>query len=406
MSRAREFGAEGAGASAARGRGFLKGVPWTATALLFMAHFVVDSHVSFLSPLLPLLREKFQLSLGAVGMLVYLLSMSNALAQPLTAVVVDRWPRLPWLVVGVVGSSVCLTAVGWLPSYAAVAVVLPAGGALAGLCHPDMGSRAGALSESRRGIIVSIFVTGGRLGFALGPLMAIAVAEWWGMEWLWVYVIVSVALVAAMRWGLPVPKARAGGGGSLGLGGLGAALRKAGAPLLILMGVTFSRAAVNVNFQGFLPTLYVDQGLSLWEGGAANAILLLFGGAGVMLGGVLSGRFQTRSLIAAGIGAAFLATCAFFVAPPWLGYFVLAVMGTGLYLPMGVGVALAQDLLPGHRGFASSLMLGATWFLASLTVLPITELAERVGLLRAFWVLPLFLLAGFFLALRLPKDRP
>ncbi|MBI2177309.1 MAG: hypothetical protein HYU38_03030 [Candidatus Tectomicrobia bacterium] len=36
--------------------------PWGAMAILFFAHFVVDSLVSMLSPLLPLLREKFQLT--------------------------------------------------------------------------------------------------------------------------------------------------------------------------------------------------------------------------------------------------------------------------------------------------------------------------------------------------------
>jgi len=65
-------------------------VPWFSVGLLFMAHFTVDSQVSFLSPLI---REKFDIPLGTAGVLVYLLMMFNAGRQPVTAILVDRWPR-------------------------------------------------------------------------------------------------------------------------------------------------------------------------------------------------------------------------------------------------------------------------------------------------------------------------
>jgi sugar phosphate permease len=92
------------------------------------------------------------------------------------------------------------------------------------------------------------------------------------------------------------------------------------------------------------------------------------------------------------------------VAPPALGIFIIAVYGIGIYMPVGVIVALAQELLPGHRGFASTLPLGMTGFLASFSVLPLSATAERVGLLQAFWVLPIFLLVSFLLALLLPEE--
>ena len=38
--------------------------PWFSMGLLFLAHFMVDSQISFLSPLLPLIREKFHLTLS------------------------------------------------------------------------------------------------------------------------------------------------------------------------------------------------------------------------------------------------------------------------------------------------------------------------------------------------------
>ncbi|MFQ5894508.1 MAG: MFS transporter [Nitrospinota bacterium] len=375
--------------------------------LLFLAHFLVDSQVSFLGPLLPLLREKFQVSLGSAGVLVYLLSMSNALSQPLTAILVDRWPRLPWLAAGLVGSAFCLTAVGWLPTFTAVAIIIPFGGILAGLAHPDMASRAGALSDTHRSLAVSVFISGGRLGFSLGPLVAIFVAKWWGMEWLWLYVIVNLVAVIGVMRGLPKPDpAAAAGEGSTILRGLGRAMWKARLPILTLLVVTISRATVTINLQGFLPTMYVERGMGLWQGGIASSILLFFGMAGVMLGGALSERFGKRKVISIGFVLALIGLIGFLSAPPRLGLFPVAILGAGLYMPMGVSMAFAQEFLPSHRGFASALTLGFSWGAASFSVLPISIVAERVGLLRAFWVLPLFLLLGLLFTAYLPKDRP
>ncbi|MEK6710168.1 MAG: MFS transporter [Nitrospinota bacterium] len=380
--------------------------PWGALSVLFFAHFVVDSLVSMLSPLLPLLREKLQISLSQAGVLVSLLSLCNALSQPLTAVIVDRWPRLPWLLVGLAGSAFSMTAIGWLPTYGLVAAALVLGGTMSGLCHPDMASRASHLTEHRRGLAVSIFLTGGRLGFSLGPLVAIAVAQALGMEWLWLYAVAALAAALAVHWWLPElsPAAHAGESSASSLRSLGASLGEAGPSLVILIGLTMCRAIVNINLMGFLPTLYVERGMGLWSGGVANVILLSFGGLGVILGGVLADRYGKRNVIVAAQALAFLSLVAFLASPPVLGMAVLGAVGLTMYLIMGVGIAYAQEMLPRNRGFASALLLGVAWGLASLSVWPVSRLAEQVGLHNAFWVLPGFLILSFGMALCLPKQ--
>ncbi len=384
--------------------GAARHAPWGSIGLLFLAHFVVDSQVSFLAPLLPLLSQKFSLSLGTAGVLVSLLSFFVAGSQPLTAIVTDRWPQLPWLAIGLIGSSLFLTAVGWLPTYAAVAAAIPIGGVLAGLAHPDMASRAGALSNQHRSLSVSFFVAGGRLGFAFGPLIALFIVKWWGMEWLWIYILVNVVAVTGILRGLPKPKAASGESKSI-FRGLGAALMAARYPLSILLGVTVSRAIVTVNMQGLLPTLYVERGLGLWQGGIANSVLLVFGMAGVMAGGALADRFGKKRLIAWGVVISFISLIGFLWSISALAIVFIALLGFGLYLPMGVGMALAQEFLPDHRGFASSLTLGVSWGLASFSVIPISWMAEKISLLQTFKVLPVALVAGLVFAYFLPEEE-
>ncbi len=379
--------------------------PWASMAILFFVHFVVDSHATFFAPLIPLLREKFHFSLATAGLLISIQSLTSAASQPITAMVVDRWPWMPWLAVGIVGSSVAFTAIGWIPLFAGVAAAIVLGGILFGLCHPDMAARAGRLSKAHSGLCVSVFVTGGRLGFAFGPLVVIAVAKNLGMEWLWIYVVVALTAMALVVWGLPsVPRPKKDEKSPPQGANLRAALRRVRWPISLLFGVAIVRAITMANLGGFLPTLFVDMGQGLWRGGLASTVLFVSGAAGVMIGGILGDRIGKRTIILTGIAIALAGMIGFIVFPLAFAYFSLATVGFGSFIPMGVSVALAQEYLPDHRGFASSLMLGGGWLVASFTSIPIAAAAERVGLMRAFWVLPVFLGFAWLFAFLMPGE--
>tara|TARA_A100001037_G_scaffold238275_1_gene217673 strand:+ start:33661 stop:34815 length:1155 start_codon:yes stop_codon:yes gene_type:complete len=381
----------------------MENAPWTAMSLLFLAHFVVDSQVSFLAPLLPYLREKFQISLATAGILISIQAFCVTASQPLTALITDRFPHLPWLAIGLIGSSFFITAMGWLPLYSAVVISIPLGGFLAGLAHPDMGSRAGSLSDDHRTLAVSVYVSGGRLGFSIGPIIALFIVDSLGMEFLWIYVLINIILVYGIMKGLPKTSAIQNKDSTI-LMGLGKALFSAGLPLVILLGVTVSRSIVTVNLQGLLPTLYVERGIGLWQGGIANSVLLFFGMFGVILGGVLADLLGKKKLIITGMLTALIGLVGFLMSSPIIALIFLSILGLGMYMPMGVSMAYAQEFLPEHRGFASSLTLGVSWGFASFSVIPITNIAESIGLMNAFWFLPLALILALFLAFCLPKE--
>lgn len=381
-------------------------IPWGALAILFTAHFVVDGTVNFIAPLLPLIREQFQVSLSTGGLLLTFVSMSAAISQPVTAILVDRWPGLPWLAAGMVGSALFITSIGWAPNFTVLTIMVAVGGSMVGLCHPDMASRAGALSERRKGLVVSVFIAGGRVGHGLGPVIAIGIVSLGGMKWLWSFTLVAIAMALAVKYGLPKPEAPpASGENKASIWDFVTALRSAGTPLLLLSGVTICRAVVNINFISLIPSLYAEHGMGIWSGGAASAIMLTSGALGVLAGGALGDRFGKKELIVGGIGLGALCVCAFLIAPPEWGFVLLAFLGVATYLPMGVTMAFAQQLMPHNRGLASSITLGLSWFIASLSVYPMSVLGEWFGLANAFWALPGFFIAACAFACFLPKVR-
>lgn len=381
-------------------------LPWAGTSLIFFAHFVVDSQANFFAPLVPLLKEKLGLSITTIGFLISCQAVSGSITQPITGVVIDRWPWLPWLAVGLIGSSIAFTAIGWVTSVYGLAAALILGGILFGLCHPDMAARAGRLSAEHAGFIVSLFVTAGRLGFAIGPLIAIFIAETMGMEHLWVFILVAVLAMAGVKLGMPAPPRKKEEEKEDGRDGLIASLKHVRGPILLLFGIAIVRGTTLANLGGFLPTIFVEKGLGLWRGGMANTVIFFSGAIGVMLGGIMGDRYGKPRVITIGVGCALAGMLAFQLSSLDWAYISLAVIGAGVFVPMGVSVALAQEYLPDHRGFASSLILGGGWILAGLTAIPISLLGERIGMLNAFWTLPIVLLVGFVLAVSLQRQKP
>ena len=74
---------------------------------LFLIHFIGDFFQSFIRPLLPVMANKFELSLAQVGLITGIATFMAFLIQPLFGYLADRYKtRLILLVGSFVGRSV------------------------------------------------------------------------------------------------------------------------------------------------------------------------------------------------------------------------------------------------------------------------------------------------------------
>src|SRR5205814_3354211 len=137
-------------------------------AVLAAGHFTIDAYSSFFLPLLPLLAQRLGLNYAMVGGLTAMASLSSSFSQPLFGVLADRLRR-PWFVaLGPMIAAVFMASIGLAPSYPARVALLVAGGVGVAMFHPQAASLAGSTS-AQRGLAMSWWVTGGTLGWALGP---------------------------------------------------------------------------------------------------------------------------------------------------------------------------------------------------------------------------------------------
>lgn len=248
---------------------------------------------------------------------------------------------------------------------------------------------------------MAIFVTGGTLGFALGPLFAVGVVTVFGLERTWVAVVPGVAASALLLFWLrrmearprehvKPPPLRA--------------LRPVLRPLALLYAATVSRSVVATGYMTFLPLYLHERGYSLAQSGATVSLYLLFGAIGGFFGGWLADRVGGRRVIA----ASFAGALPFFIASLFLddrlGIPCLLLGSFVLQASLPVNVVLGQELSPGHSSTISSFLMGAAWGMGALIVGPLGALADARGIHVALLVLACVPAAGLVCAIALLRD--
>ena len=367
-------------------------------AVLALAHFTIDGYSSFFSPLLPLLVARLHLSLARVGALVALASVASSFSQPLFGYLSDRLHR-PWFVAfGPLVAALFLSAIGLAPTYAWLVTLLILGGLGVAAFHPQGAVLASGLATSRS-IAMSTFVTGGTLGFALGPLFAVSVVGWLGLGGTWVAAApgVVLALLLLSQFGRLDPHPRAVGPRPA-LGELSPVAR----PLSLLYLAVVCRSAVSYGFMTFLPIHLSHRGYSVAAGGAILTAYLGLGAAGGFVGGWLADRWGGRRVIRASFAGALPMYFAFLFLPDRAGIPILILGGFLLQGSLPVNVVLGQELSPRHSSTISSLLMGAAWGVGALLIGPIGILADSHGLRAALLVLASLLAGGLACAVALP----
>src|SRR5262245_55815560 len=179
------------------------------------AHVMVDGYGNIYAPLLPLLIPKLELSLAAAGTLTMFFQMAASVAQFGFGRLADRWHPRVLVMVGPIISVAVLSMIGLAATPVVLGVILVAGGLGAASFHPPAAALAHRLGGDRPGLAMSVYITGGTLGFALGPLMFAPFAERFGLGWTPLLALPGLVIVGLFLTRVPPMPLQAGSSGEL-----------------------------------------------------------------------------------------------------------------------------------------------------------------------------------------------
>jgi len=358
---------------------------------------MVDGYGNIYAPLLPLLIPRLELSLAAAGTLTMLFQIAASVAQVGFGRLADRWrPRL-LVMAGPVVAVTLLSLIGLARSPAMLALILVAGGLGAAAFHPPAAALAHRLGGERPGFAMSVYISGGTLGFSLGPLMFAPFAQRVGLEWTPVLALPGLLVVGFFLTRVPPMPVHHSSRGRL------ADLRPYARPLTLLYTIVVLRTLTSLAFATFVPVMLTRRGSSVAEAGAAVAIYLFASGLGGFLGGPAADRFGARLVIVLSL---LLSTPFMFAAAlvsGWAFLPLLAVGGFFLQSTLPVNVTFGQSLAPVSAATVSSLMMGFAWGTGGLSVPIVGLIADRAGIEATLAGLALVPIAAAACALPLPS---
>ncbi len=370
--------------------------------LLALGHFSVDMYSSALSAFQPLLVSKLGISLAQAGALGGAMIFSSSLLQPVYGYLSDRYRSRMFAALGPLVAAVFISALGSAPSFGWLVAMAALSGAGIASFHPQASARATFGIDANRGQRMAIFISGGTLGYALGPAYFSTVVSRIGMERSYWAALPGVLVTLALLVFLAPMPASGHSGPRFDFRPLRAVWR----PLTILYLLVYIRSIVQVTFAQFIP-LYLnhERGYSITSASMLLSAYLAAGALGGFLGGHMSDRFGGRLVILVSMIASMPFLAVFLFTEGWISAVCLVMGGFILLFTIPVNVVMAQELAPAQSGTISALMMGFAWGAAGLVFVPLTGwLSDRFTLHHVLAGLLVFPLLGFLLTLKLDKD--
>jgi FSR family fosmidomycin resistance protein-like MFS transporter len=368
--------------------------------LLAVTHLMVDGYGNIYAPLLPLLIPRLGISLATAGTLAMLFQLSASVSQLGFGYLADRWrPRL-LLRAGPFVAVSLLSLIGLSGSVEALAAVLVAGGLGIAAFHPSAAALTHRLGGRSPGFAMSVYITGGSLGFSLGPLVFAPFVERYGLE-ASAFIALPGLIVALVAAGKVPPFTL---GTHRGHGGL-RVLRPYARPLSLLYLIVVLRTLTSLAFATFVPVMLTRRGMPVSRAAAEVAVYLFASGIGGFLGGPAADRFGARRVIALSLA---LSAPFLFVAPFLTGWpFTVALAIGGLFLQstLPVNVTFGQALAPVSAATVSSLMMGFAWGTGGLSAPLVGFAADRFGIARTLAALAAMPVLAALCAWPLPGGR-
>ena len=252
------------------------GLPYGPLATLALGNFAIGMGSLVIAGIIKLIATEMQVSVGAVGQLVTVYSLTYAIASPLLVLSVGHLPRRTLLLVGLFGVLAGNVLGAIAPSFGILLLSRVIAALGAALFTPLASSVAAALSSpARRGQAIGLVFGGLTVATAFGVPLGTVLGNQFGWRvTLLVVALVStagiLAIVRTIAASVTTPP--------INLAAWGHVLRRGG--LLLAVGVTFFQSTAQfVVFTYISP--FLSRGLGVNVGGI-TLLLLAFGVASIV----------------------------------------------------------------------------------------------------------------------------
>jgi FSR family fosmidomycin resistance protein-like MFS transporter len=353
--------------------------------ILAAGHFTVDMYSGMLPVLFPAFRDRFDLDLGTVGLVSLAYTGMASVSQPVFGLLADRFGTR-FTGIAQIWTSVFFAILGFVPNFPMLLIFAGLAGIGSGWFHPFGALNAGAvIRERQRNTAMSMYISGGTIGVALGPLIGALLVSVFGLRGLGFMIIpgtlIGSWLIFAMR-DLAVQ-----GRPKLQHGETRARQIVPYAMIAVVVGVMMLRQIPTIGVENFIPSWYKDMGYSAPFYSALATTVVLATAIGALGVGTLADRYGRRSIMLATMILTVPAVWFFTEFPGNWAFVSGACIGFLAASTSPILLVMAQQLMKGRAGAASGLILGLGFISGAIATPVFGSIADAYGMQSALRIL-------------------
>ena len=374
------------------------------------SHLLNDLMQSLLPAIYPMLKSKFDLNFGQIGLLTLTFQITASLLQPVVGLYTDRKPLPFSLPVGMGFTLVGLLLLSQASNFALLLGAAAMVGLGSSVFHPESSRVARMASGGRHGFAQSVFQVGGNGGQAIGPLLAAFVVVPHGQGSVALFAVLAlvgiVVLSGVGRWYASRIVGR-GRAARRVVAQHGLPPRRVAFSVGILLVLMFSKYVYVASFNSYYTFYLIDRfHLPVQSAQVCLFIYLAAFAAGTLAGGPLGDRIGRKYVIWMSI----LGVLPFTLALPYMNLFwtVVLTIPIGLILASAFSAILvfAQELMPGRVGAVSGLFFGFAFGVAGVAAAVLGQVADHVGVATVYRICSFLPAIGLLTAFLPALERP
>ena len=377
-----------------------------ALAILSAGHFITDINQGALPALLPYFKEALNLSYTLSGVILLSANLISSIVQPAFGYLSDRKPMGWFLPLTPFIACLGIALTGFAPNYSLLLLCVMMTGVGVASFHPEGFKTAYFFTGDKKATGMSLFAVGGNLGFAVGPILALALVSYFGLKGTLGLIIpgilIAVILFPNLSWLFsPVKSAHKEAEKEIKI----PLSRNQKTSFCLLISIATVRAWTQFGLTTYIPFYYINylKGSPLYAGKLVSTFLMA-GALGTLIGAPLADRWGHKKFLLLTLLLSFPLLLLFYNSSGVMTFILLGISGMVLSSSFALTMVMAQAILPHHLGMASGMMVGFTISAGGIGVTLLGAIADTWGVpmaIKATFVMPLIAF-GLVLLLKYP----
>jgi len=373
---------------------------------MWLAHFCVD----FMIGIWPVYKTIAHLDLAKTGLIAGLCAFIGEGLQILFGALSDKGYRRRLIMLGMFATTGCAF-LAYAESYWVLGLMLLMTCLGSGAFHPAAVGLVGSLSAKHKGLLITLFASGGTLGLALSQLVYSQCYTSLSGHTVFLALPTLLLIGGILAYKLAIPsQGPVQYGGKIELKQFFALFRVKNIPTLYFSQVCSQTVIWGTIF--LLPDILVTRGHADWVCFGGGHLCFILGGAMMMVpSGLLADRYSCKNVIFTATLIGFSLLYFMLMSPLLSGgmtMVVLFLMGSTMLIVNPVVITFGNRLVPTHPGMVSGCLMGMALCLAEGLGMGggglLTKLFDEDAPAKALSILGLFYIASLLLIACLPHS--